>query len=101
MKILVTGENGQLGSEINKISPKYNYNWVFTGHDNFDLSDLKNINASLDTINPNLIINCAAFTSVNNAEDDFDHPKLDDTSPLKRHVLYRLSRNDYLQGESL
>ena len=72
MKILVTGENGQLGSEINKISPKYNYNWVFTGHDNFDLSDLKNINASLDTINPNLIINCAAFTSVNNAEDDFE-----------------------------
>ena len=72
MKILVTGENGQLGSEINKISPKYNYNWVFTGHDNFDLSDLKNINVSLDIINPNLIINCAAFTSVNNAEDDFE-----------------------------
>ncbi len=72
MKILVTGRNGQLGSEINKISPKYNYNWVFTGHDNFDLSDLKNINVSLDTINPNLIINCAAFTSVNNAEDDFE-----------------------------
>ncbi|SVA55928.1 uncharacterized protein METZ01_LOCUS108782, partial [marine metagenome] len=45
---------------------------VFTGHDNFDLSDLKNINVSLDTINPNLIINCAAFTSVNNAEDDFE-----------------------------
>ena len=55
MKILVTGKNGQLGSEINKIYPKYNYNWVFTGHDNFDLSDLKNINVSLDTINPNLI----------------------------------------------
>jgi len=30
------------------------------------------------------------------ANDDFDHPKLDDDSPLKRHVLYRLSRNDYL-----
>tara|TARA_Y100001954_G_C15814505_1_gene606789 strand:+ start:3092 stop:3949 length:858 start_codon:yes stop_codon:yes gene_type:complete len=71
MKILVTGENGQLGSEINKISPKYNYDWVFTGRDNFDLSNLKNINVSLDIINPNLIINCAAYTSVNNAEDDF------------------------------
>ena len=36
-----------------------------------------------------------------NEADDFDHPKLDDESPLKRHVLYRLSREEYLQGESL
>ncbi len=36
-----------------------------------------------------------------NVSDDFDHPKLDDSSPLKRHVLYRLSREEYLQGESL
>lgn len=32
-----------------------------------------------------------------NAGDDFDHPKLDDTSPFKRHVLYRLTREDYLR----
>jgi len=72
MRILVTGGNGQLGSEINKISSNYSYNWFFTDHDNFDLSDLKNINVSLDKIYPNLIINCAAFTSVNNAEDNFE-----------------------------
>ena len=35
-----------------------------------------------------------------NESDDFDHPKLDDTSPLKRHVLYRLNRNDYLNNVS-
>lgn len=29
--------------------------------------------------------------------DDFDHPKLADESPLKRHVLYRLSRAKYLR----
>ena len=27
--------------------------------------------------------------------DDFDHPKLEENSPLKRHVLYRLTRDDY------
>jgi RimJ/RimL family protein N-acetyltransferase len=27
--------------------------------------------------------------------DDFDHPKLDENSPLRKHVLYRLSRKDY------
>ena len=36
-----------------------------------------------------------------NVNDAFDHPKLDDTSPLKRHVLYRLSREKYLQGQSI
>ena len=71
MKILVTGANGQLGSEIKKIASKYNYNWMFTSHKEFDLFDLKKIDISLDLINPNLIINCAAFTSVNDAEDNF------------------------------
>ncbi len=28
--------------------------------------------------------------------DDFDHPKLEENSPLKRHVLYRLTRNSYI-----
>lgn len=27
--------------------------------------------------------------------DDFDHPNLQDDSPLKRHVLYRLTRDEY------
>ena len=31
-----------------------------------------------------------------NSMDDFDHPKLDTTSPLRQHVLYRLSRSHYL-----
>ena len=35
-----------------------------------------------------------------NESDDFDHPNLDDESPLKPHVLYRLSREKYMQGES-
>ena len=72
MKILVTGAYGQLGSEINKISSKYNYKWVFKGHHNLDLSNLENISDSLDSINPEIIINCAAFTSVDNAEYDFE-----------------------------
>lgn len=76
MKILVTGGNGQLGSEIKKISLKYNHNWVFTDHQNFDISDLKNISITLDKIYPNLIINCAAFTSVNNAEIDFEYANI-------------------------
>ena len=71
MKILVTGGKGQLGCEINKFSSNYNYDWLFSDTHIFDLSDLKNINVFLDKSSPDIIINCAAYTSVDNAEVDF------------------------------
>ena len=72
MKILVTGGNGQLGSEINKISLNYNHNWIFTGHEELDLSDLNSIIINLSAINPRLIINCCAYTAVDKAEDNYE-----------------------------
>jgi len=72
MKILVTGGKGQLGCEINKLSLSYNYDWLFSDSEIFDLSDLKNINVFLDKYIPEIIINCAAYTSVDNAEFDFE-----------------------------
>ena len=71
MRILVTGSSGQLGLEINKISTKYNYDWYFTSSNNFDISRLNKINSTLSKINPNIIINCSAYTSVEKAEKDF------------------------------
>ena len=73
MKILVTGEKGQLGCEINKLSSNYNYDWLFSDSDMFDFSDLKNINFFLDKYIPDIIINCAAYTAVDNAEVDFEN----------------------------
>ncbi len=32
--------------------------------------------------------------------DDFDHPKIEENSPLKRHVLYRVTRDYYLKHQS-
>lgn len=72
MKILVTGGNGQLGCEINQLSSNYNYDWLFTDTDIFDISDLMNISVFLDKCNPDVIINCAAYTAVDNAEVDFE-----------------------------
>ena len=31
--------------------------------------------------------------------DDFDHPKLEENSPLKQHVLYRLTRTEHMQDK--
>tara|TARA_B100002051_G_C16744161_1_gene646343 strand:- start:4893 stop:5747 length:855 start_codon:yes stop_codon:yes gene_type:complete len=72
MNILVTGVNGQLGSEIFKISPNYDYNWFFSDSTSFDMSDLTNIHQFLNSISPNIIINCAAYTSVNDAENNYE-----------------------------
>ena len=72
MKILVTGGKGQLASELHKISTNYNFKWLFTDRQSFDLSDLDNIHVYLNTCNPNLIINCAAHTNVDSAEYDFE-----------------------------
>ena len=76
MKILVTGGNGQLGCEINQLSSNYNYDWLFTDTDIFDISDLMNINVFLDKCNPDVIINCAAYTAVDNAEVDFENANI-------------------------
>ena len=73
MKILVTGEKGQLGSELKKNSPtNNNFEWIFTDRQSFNISDLENINVFLDKSSPDIIINCAAYTAVDNAEDDFE-----------------------------
>jgi dTDP-4-dehydrorhamnose reductase len=73
MKILVTGEKGQLGSELKKIShTNNNFEWVFTDRLSFNISDLDNVNVYLDICKPTIIINCAAYTAVDRAEDDFE-----------------------------
>jgi dTDP-4-dehydrorhamnose reductase len=68
-KILVTGANGQLGSELKELSSCYSqFEWVFADRSVLDLSDLTSILKVLDTIQPQIIINCAAYTAVDKAE---------------------------------
>lgn len=83
MKILVTGAKGQLGSEINKISLIYNYEWIFTDREKFDLFELDYINTFLNKIKPDLIINCAAYTDVDKAEDDFENANIINNESVK------------------
>jgi dTDP-4-dehydrorhamnose reductase len=70
-KILVTGANGQLGSELKELSSHYSqFEWVFADRSVLDLSDLTSISNVLDSILPQIIINCAAYTAVDKAETE-------------------------------
>ena len=70
INILVTGANGQLGSELQMLSKDYNYNFFFTDRNTLDITNEEAINNFTQTNNINIIINCAAYTAVDKAEDD-------------------------------
>jgi dTDP-4-dehydrorhamnose reductase len=70
-KILVTGANGQLGSELKEMASDYSqFEWVFADRSVLDLSHLGSISKVLDSIQPQIIINCAAYTAVDKAETE-------------------------------
>ena len=71
MKILVIGSDGQLGLEFQKISNSFgSLSWVFSTIKTLDLLKLDSISSSLNDISPSVIINCAAYTSVDKAETE-------------------------------
>ena len=70
-KILVTGANGQLGWELAQLASSYpNYELVMVDRTVLDLSKPEAINAVLDSIAPDAIINPAAYTAVDKAETE-------------------------------
>ena len=68
--ILVTGSNGQLGSELKDISSSYDYDFFFTSKQDLDISQTDSIRKFIELNNINTIINCAAYTAVDKAETD-------------------------------
>ncbi len=68
--ILVTGANGQLGSEIKSLAKSYHDSFTFTNKESLDISDKEAIMIAIQKNNIDTIINCAAYTAVDKAETD-------------------------------
>lgn len=85
--ILVTGSNGQLGSEIKELSLNYSYNFFFTDKSNIDITNKDNIKAFCQTNNINVIINCAAYTAVDKAESDIENADLVNRKAVKKLAI--------------
>jgi dTDP-4-dehydrorhamnose reductase len=85
--ILVTGSNGQVGSEIKELSKDYSYNFLFTTRDDIDITNKEDIKNFCQTNNINVIINCAAYTAVDKAETDIENANLVNRKAVKKLSL--------------
>jgi len=71
--ILVTGGNGQLGSELKEIASNYpDYNFLFTDVKTLDITNHTAVKEFIEINNITVIINCAAYTAVDKAEEQKD-----------------------------
>ena len=74
MIILVTGANGQLGHEMQRVAKSSNHNYIFTdvadGYEKLDITNLEDIRNMVKKNDVDIIVNCAAYTNVDKAEDD-------------------------------
>lgn len=70
INILVTGAKGQLGSEIRELSSRYKYNFFFIDSSVLDITDFLKVKEFIEENKIDVILNCAAYTSVDKAEED-------------------------------
>lgn len=76
-KILITGANGQLGSEIKKIAGQFpKLDFLFTDVEELDITNRQAVVDFFSNQQPEYLINCAAYTNVNKAESDEENARL-------------------------
>jgi dTDP-4-dehydrorhamnose reductase len=73
INILVTGSKGQVGSELQALKNDYNYNFFFTDRNSLDITNKKDIENFIQENSINIIINAAAYTAVDKAEEDIEN----------------------------
>lgn len=70
MNILVTGGNGQLGNEMRVVSKESRNRYIFTDVVELDITNLEAIRYMLKMERVDVVVNCAAYTNVDRAEED-------------------------------
>ncbi|MBL7731219.1 MAG: dTDP-4-dehydrorhamnose reductase [Chitinophagaceae bacterium] len=72
-KILVTGSNGQLGKELRDIATHFpQYDFIFLGREDLPIHHFEMVRHYFSTYHPQYVINCAAYTAVDRAEQEKD-----------------------------
>lgn len=69
--VWIVGANGQLGSEMRVLSPQHTqFDYTFTGSADLDIRDADAVMQFVDSRQIDIIVNCAAYTAVDRAEED-------------------------------
>lgn len=93
-KILVTGSNGQVGSELRVLEKTYKeFEFVFTDRTTFDLGSKENILNFVAESKPDFIINTAAYTAVDKAEEDHENAELINAKAIE-YLVEACEKND-------
>ena len=70
MRILITGANGQLGTELMKVLEGYEVHGF--NKDQLDITNPNNVRECMENIEPDVVIHCAAYTNVDGCESNVD-----------------------------
>jgi dTDP-4-dehydrorhamnose reductase len=72
LKILITGANGQLGqSLLHLYGPSDQLEWIPTDYQELDITDKQEVMRYMEENQPDFIVNCAAYTAVDQAEQEY------------------------------
>ena len=93
MNILVTGANGQLGQEMRQVSTSSTDRYIFTDVAELDITDAITVKRMVRENNIKVIVNCAAYTDVDRAEDDVCMAELLNATAV-RYLAEALKAND-------
>ena len=95
MNILVTGANGQLGNEMRIVAKNSADNYIFTDVAELDITNAAAVEKIVKDNDVNVIVNCAAYTNVDKAEDDSEFAEILNAKAAE-NLAVAMKKNDGL-----
>lgn len=95
MNILVTGANGQLGNEMRIVAKNSVDNYIFTDVAELDITNAEAVEKMVMDNDVKIIINCAAYTNVDKAEDDSEFAEILNAKAAE-NLAVAMKKNDGL-----
>ena len=93
MNILVTGANGQLGNAMRIASRDSKDRYIFTDVSELDITDAEAVRKAVKDNEVDVIVNCAAYTNVDKAEDDAEFAEILNAKAV-RNLADAINEND-------
>ena len=72
MKVLITGAQGQVGKELSLLAKEKGFEVIAAGRAELDITQAQSVESYINEMQPDIVINAAAHTAVDKAEDEQD-----------------------------